>query len=95
MTFLAELVAIFVLRKYIVFSVVGYLMNVYMRCFVVAAVSTILPWIVHEHMPEGFLRLVVVTAVSVVCVAITVFLIGIDNQTRKSAIATIRAKLKR
>ena len=95
MTFLAELVAIFVLRKYIVFSVVEYFMNVYMRCFAVAAVSTILPWIIHEHMPEGFLRLVVVTAVSVVCVAITVFLIGIDKQTRNSVIATLRGKLKR
>lgn len=89
-TFLAEFVAVFVLRKYIQFSIVGYFVRVYLRCFGIAILSAIVPIIILNQMPEGFMRLVLITIVSVICVAICVFAIGIDTNARKSVIHVMK-----
>ncbi|MBD5232774.1 MAG: multidrug transporter [Bacteroidales bacterium] len=94
-TFLAEIIAVIILRKYIQFSIIHYFINVYLRCCAVAIISAILPIIIHNNMPESFLRLVSITVVSTICIAISVFVFGIDNQTRSAVISTIRTKLKR
>lgn len=82
LTFLAEVVAIFVLRRYVVFSVREYWLKVYGRCILVAAMSFLLPWWVHCIMDEGFARLVTVSATSALTVGICVYIAGIDRNTR-------------
>lgn len=93
-TFLSEIVAIFILRKYIEFSIIGYFLHVYLRCLGVAILSSLLPLLVYMHMTEGFLRLVVITLVSILSVSICVYFLGIDDHVRQTINSTIRAKLK-
>lgn len=81
-TFTAEVVAVFVLRKYVKFSVLNYWMQVYGRCILVAICSIPLVYIVHSAMGEGFVRLVAVSATSLVTVSIVAYTIGIDRETR-------------
>ena len=81
-TFTAEVVAVFVLRKYVKFSVLNYWMQVYGRCILVAICSIPLVYIVHSAMGEGFVRLIAVSATSLVTVSIVAYTIGIDRETR-------------
>lgn len=81
-TFLAEVVAVFVLRKYIKFSVANYWIQVYGRCILVAACSTLPVYAVHTAMAEGFVRLIAVSATSLGIVSIFVYTVGIDRETR-------------
>ncbi|MBQ2414261.1 MAG: multidrug transporter [Rikenellaceae bacterium] len=83
-TFIAEVVAVFVLRKYVKFSVATYWIQVYGRCLLVAACSYLPVYAVHTAMEEGFVRLIAVCAASVVVVGTFVYTIGINQQTRSS-----------
>lgn len=83
-TFIAEVVAVFVLRKYIKFSVTQYWLQVYGRCALVAACSYLPVYAVHAAMEEGFVRLIAVCATSVVVVGAFIYTIGINKATRAS-----------
>lgn len=81
-TFLAEVMAVFVLRKYIKFSVASYWIQVYGRCILVVACSILPVYAVHAAMTEGFVRLIAVSATSLVVVSIFVYTLGVDRETR-------------
>ncbi len=81
---LAEIVGIFVLRKYIKFSVANYWIKVYGRCILVAVCSIIPVYAVHLAIGEGLVRLIAVSVTSLVIVGIFVYTIGIDRETRAS-----------
>lgn len=83
-TFIAEVVAVFVLRKYVKFSVAQYWIQVYGRCILVAICSYLPVYAVHAAMSEGFIRLITVCATSVVVVGGFVYTIGINRETRTS-----------
>lgn len=81
-TFLAEIFAIFILRKYIKFSILEYWGQVYGRCLLVAVCSFFPVYATWKSMEEGFLRLIVVCIVSVIAVGVSVYTIGINHHTR-------------
>lgn len=83
-TFIAEVVAVFILRKYVKFSVAQYWIQVYGRCILVAICSYLPVYAVHAAMSEGFIRLITVCATSVVVVGGFVYTIGINRETRTS-----------
>lgn len=83
-TFIAEVVAVFVLRRYVKFSVAQYWIQVYGRCALVAALSYLPVYAVHDAMEEGFVRLIAVCATSVIVVGTFIYTIGINKETRAS-----------
>lgn len=83
-TFIAEVVAVFVLRKYVKFSVAQYWIQVYGRCALVAACSYLPVYAVHSSMEEGFVRLIAVCATSVVVVGAAIYTVGINKTTRNT-----------
>lgn len=83
-TFTAEVVGVFVLRKYIKFSVSNYWIQVYGRCILVAALSILPVYMVHSAMGEGFVRLIAVSATSLVTVSLASYIVGIDRETRSA-----------
>jgi hypothetical protein len=83
-TFTAEVVGVFVLRKYIKFSVSNYWIQVYGRCILVAALSILPVYMVHSAMGEGFVRLIAVSATSLVTVSLAAYIVGIDRETRSA-----------
>jgi O-antigen/teichoic acid export membrane protein len=83
-TFIAEVVAVFVLRRYVRFSVIQYWLQVYGRCALVAACSYLHVYAVHSAMEEGFVRLIAVCATSVIVVGTFIYAVGINKETRAS-----------
>lgn len=83
-TFIAEVVAVFVLRRYVKFSVAQYWIQVYGRCALVAACSYLPVYAVHSAMEEGFVRLIAVCTTSVVVVGAAIYTVGINKTTRNA-----------
>lgn len=81
-TLIAEVMAVFVLRRYINFSVSNYWIQVYGRCILVAICSVLPVYAVHSAMEVGFVRLIAVSTTSLIVVSILVYTVGIDRETR-------------
>ena len=93
MTFFAEIVACFVLRKYLDYSIKDYLVQVYGRCLLVSLLTFLPPWIVHLLMPYGFLRLCVVTLVSFISLCIFSYYFGFSCKVREKILVVIQIRL--
>lgn len=92
MTFSAEMVACLVLRKYLDFSLGNYLANVYGRSFLVAVLSLLPVYAIHELIPSGFIRLMVVTTTSIICVSSFAFYYGFTSTIRNQIKEVIKSK---
>lgn len=92
-TAIAEVAAIFILKRYIQLSVTQFLVQVYLRCFLIAALSAVLPMIVFLRLDEGFMRLVLVTLTSSVSTILFVLWLGIDQNTRKRLFEAVKNRL--
>lgn len=79
--FLLLIIRIYLLHRMIDLPVVVFLRDI-LYIFPVTLIAMILPMIFHFEMSEGFIRLLVVTIVSTVSVAISVFLIGLKKNER-------------
>lgn len=81
---LSEIASVVILTKYINFSVKDYVFTVYGRCLCVVAVSMALPEIIIRNLPvSGFVKLLVVCALTTVSIIFTVYLIGMDRTERQ------------
>lgn len=95
MTLLAELVACFVLKRYLDYSVKDYLVQVYGRCILVSVLSFPVPFIIHLVMPYGFLRLCVVTLASSISLCILAYYWGFSKEVREKLFYVVKAKINR
>lgn len=93
--FLADLTGVFVLRRYVVFSIPKFLLNVHVRCMAVAAISCAIPYLVYDKWHEpGLIRVIGNSALCVVSVCVTSFIIGMNSEMRHKIIALLKSKLK-
>ena len=94
--FLSEFASVLVLKRYIDFSIAGYLSGVHGRCLLVAAVSFIAPYLLYDRwMDESFLRLLVTCLLTTVSVTFTSLYLGMDKHLRSRLIQIIKKKLIR
>ena len=81
--FLSEFASVFVLKKYIDFSISSYLLQVHGRCFLVTLVSAIVPFLIYKDLMESsFLRLVSTGVITTISIALVVYLIGMNKATK-------------
>ena len=78
-----QIVSIIILRTLLSFSVRMYLMDVILPMVLVAVLSCILPLLIHHIMPFGWLRLLIVVIVSVLCVGLISLYVGLNKNERK------------
>lgn len=79
----SEIVSVFILKRYISYSISSYLMNVHGRCTFVAVVSFILPYLFFDKFMEpSFMRLIVTCLFTTISVGLTVLTIGMDKDMR-------------
>lgn len=94
--FLSEFASVFVLKRYIDFSIRDYLSEVHGRCLLVAAVSFIVPYFLYDRwIDESFLRLVMTCMLTSVSVAFTSLYIGMDRHLRSRLVQIIKKKISR
>ena len=91
---LAEIVGVFIVRKYIKFSVFKYFVSVHIRCLIVTIVSAILPIIICRYLMDySFVRIIVTTLISFISVAIVSFSIGMNRDDKQKIVNILRSKL--
>lgn len=86
LVFLSEIISaivrLYILRSLTGFSVMSFTKEVFLRAFLVACISCILPIALCLIMDSNFLRLVLTILLSVICVAIIGYIIGITKEER-------------
>lgn len=95
MTLLAELVACFVLKKYLDYSIKDYLLQVYGRCILVSILSFPIPFLIHWFMPYGFIRLCLVTLASTFSLGLFSYYLGFPKEVRDKAFAIIKNRINK
>lgn len=91
----SEFASVFILKKYINYSITSYLLNIHLRCFIIAIISTVALYSIVHFMEEGFLRLIITCVFSVVIVSLFAYTLGIDKNVRQKANRFIKKKLSR
>lgn len=94
--FLSEIASVFILKKYIKYSLINYLLKVHIRCLAVTAISFIVPYLLFDSfMEESFLRLIITGSLTTISVVITCLYIGMDQDTRHNLFKLIANKIKK
>lgn len=92
---LSEVVSVFVVKRYVEFSITHYLLNVHLRCFVVSMLCLAPLYFLQQAMQPGFARLAVVCLASVGVISSIAYFIGIDSGMRHKLISIIKKRLNK
>lgn len=92
---LGHFVCLFVVRKLVGMSVWDYFKRIVIPIIEVMAITIVLVFPVHMFMREGFLRLVVVSLLSVVLVGLLFYYIGFNKSERKMSLQFVSSFFKR
>lgn len=85
----AQFLRMYMLRNLINLPLRRYITNIYMPVLATAAVSAIIPFGLHSAMDEGWQRLIVVGAVSLISVAVCALFIGLTTNERRFILAKV------
>lgn len=86
--------SLWLMRRYIGLELKSYIFDVWVPNFIVLSSSVILPYICHSIFDDGFIRLILVGAVSTISILVSIYLLGVDIQTRNKINIFILSKLK-
>ena len=92
---LSEFVSVYLLKRYIAFSIKNYLFNIHGRCLIVSVLSSLIVYCVYREFDAGFIRLVSISFFSLVVVVLLAYTIGIDYQLRQRINNVVLSKLKK
>ena len=92
----SEVASIFILKRYIEYSITDYALNVYGRCLLVTTTSLFVSISLYDKFMEpSFARLICTVAITTISIAITVMTLGVNNTDRKLIINTIKSKIRK
>jgi len=92
----SEIASIVILKRYVRFSAKKYLMSVHVRCFIVTAVSFVLPYLIYKNIiEESFFRLILTTCITTIFSVVTIWFIGFDKESRESLKNLINRKFRK
>lgn len=93
---LSEIASIFILKRYVAYSLTDYLLKVHIRCLIVTVVSFIIPYLLFDRfMKESFLRLIVTGFLTTFSVAITSLYVGMNRDVRNNLLNLITNKIRK
>ena len=78
----AQVARMYMLRKLINLPIRSYLRDIYMPVIMVVVISCILPIYIHNQLPNGLMRFLVVGVTCVLSVGITAFIVGLTKDER-------------
>lgn len=90
----SEFASIFILKKYIQYSIPSYLLHVHGRCLLVSCVSAIIPFFFFDKFMEpSFIRLLLTGIMTSLFIVVTVLAIGMDKEMRRKILTLIKNKI--
>lgn len=91
---LSEFISVFILKRYIMFSIKEYLLHVHFRCLIVSIVSFIIPFLLYDkYLEESFIRLICTCILTTISSFITIWFLGLDKNMRNAIIEFIKKKI--
>lgn len=92
--FLSEFISVFIVRKYVEYNIVDYLLNVHGRCAIVTGVSLIMPYLMFDrYLEPSFVRLILTCCLTTISIAATVWCIGMNKDMRQKTVTFIKSKI--
>lgn len=92
----SELVSVFVLKRFLDYSITSYLLSVHGRCMLVAFISLIIPYLVYDKFMEpGILRLMTTCIITSISVILTSLYIGMDKSMRAKLYGIARSRINK
>lgn len=93
---LSEFVSVFIVRRYVKYSISNYLLNVHLRCMLVAIASFITPYFLYSRFLEpSFLRLIQTCLLTTISTIIVVWTIGMNSDMKLKIKLLISSKLRK
>lgn len=93
---LSEFLSVFIVHKYVEYSISKYLLNIHFRCLLVAVLSSIAPYLLYNRFFEpSFLRLVQTCLLTTLSISIIVWTIGMNSEMREKFKALLHSKLRK
>ena len=89
-TFIAQVVMLFLIRPLIKLSLREYVMEVFIRSGTVSFFAAIPTYLVFKVLPENIWTLLLVCVASVVCTAVCVYFIGLNKSEKELAISYLK-----
>lgn len=94
--FFSEFISVFIVRKYVKYSIGHYLINVHLRCAIVAAVSFVAPYCLFDcFMDSSFLRLLITICMTSISIAVSVWILGMNPEMRSKVKFIILSKFNK
>ncbi len=91
---LSEVASVIILKRYISYSILSYLKDVYGRCLLVTVISFILPYFLYEKMGnESFTRLIITGLLTCFSIIITVYVIGLNKDMRTKITNVLKKRI--
>ena len=81
-SFIAQIIRLFLVRKMVVLSLRAYFSEVVSRIFLVAVVSAIIPVFAHIVLPKTIISALIIVAISVAFVATSIYFLGLSTGER-------------
>ena len=92
----SELVSVFVLKRFIDYSIIKYLYSVHGRCILVSFVSLVIPFLIYDkYMDACFARFVLTCIFTTISVALTCLYIGMDRSMRQKLYSIVKKRISR
>ena len=90
----SELVSVFVLKRFVEFSISRYLISVHGRCALVSFVSLLIPYLLYSLIvPQSFLRLITTCLLTTLSVVVTSLYVGMDKEMRMKLYSIVKKKI--
>lgn len=91
----SEIASVFVLKRYIKYSILSYLLHVHGRCLLISCVSAMVPFFFfNKFMEPSFIRLLSTIMMTSFCIIVSVLIFGMDHDMRKKLMNLILNKIK-
>lgn len=91
---LSEFVSVFIVRRYVEYSIPDYLLNVHFRCAIVTGVSLIMPYLMFDrYLEPSFVRLILTCCLTTISITATVWCIGMNKDMRQKTVTFIKSKI--
>lgn len=92
--FVSEFASVFILKKYVKYSIPSYLLHVHGRCLLVSCISAIIPlFFFDKFMEPSFIRLLSTSVMTSLSIVVSVLAIGMDKEMRMKILTLIKNKI--
>ena len=89
-TFVAQIVMLFIIRPLIQLSLREYVGEVFVRAGIVSVLAAIPSYLTFHFLPENFWTLILVCIVSVVCTALFVYFLGLNRSEKDMMVSYVK-----